>query len=106
VSQATLDEPSLPLVNLIVQLTPLREQKRDKCHPYFPPSTGETWKIPSTLPGGKAIEITLEDKKLEREKNQRISKLSVRWQGEPKREITHIEYLGWGDHGEAAPLFP
>ncbi|CEQ41844.1 SPOSA6832_03595 [Sporobolomyces salmonicolor] len=91
--------PALPLVSLIVQLTPLVEGRREKCHPYFPSEPGEEWELPSgTERPGEGIWIRLESK--DERDGARTSELSVGREGdEAGRRVTHVEYLGWRDHG-------
>ncbi|GAA5855511.1 hypothetical protein JCM8547_007864 [Rhodosporidiobolus lusitaniae] len=97
-SQA-ISAPPLPLINLIVQLTPLVEGRREKCHPYFPSSSGETWDIPSAgQEAGQGVWVRLEKK--EEKDGARTSELTVGKEGEAEgRKVTHVEYLGWRDHG-------
>ncbi|GAA5863837.1 hypothetical protein JCM3774_001173 [Rhodotorula dairenensis] len=95
----------LPPVNLVVQLTPLVEGRRAKCHPYFPDRVGETAAVPSPGDGTTpALWVRLE-KKEERD-GARESILRVGREGEQEgRRVVHLEYLGWRDHGvpESAP---
>ncbi|BGP23343.1 hypothetical protein Rt10032_c02g0913 [Rhodotorula toruloides] len=89
----------LPLINLIVQLTPLIEGRRQKCHPYFPTSVGETARIASS--GGvvgEGVWVRLEGK--EEKDGARESALRVGKEGDGEgRKVVHLEYLGWRDHG-------
>ncbi|BGP01314.1 Tyrosine-protein phosphatase 1 [Rhodotorula toruloides] len=91
--------PQLPLINLIVQLTPLIEGRRQKCHPYFPANVGETVRIASASgEEGEGVWVRLEEKG-ERE-GARESLVRVGKEGdETGRKVVHLEYLGWRDHG-------
>ncbi|GAA6004780.1 tyrosine-protein phosphatase [Rhodotorula paludigena] len=90
---------ALPLVNLIVQLTPLVEGRRQKCHPYFPSAVGQTWDLPSASgERGQGVWVRLE-RKDERD-GARTSELRVGREGDSEgRKVLHVEYLGWRDHG-------
>ncbi|GAA5892856.1 hypothetical protein JCM5296_006024 [Sporobolomyces johnsonii] len=98
-SSTSPSPPALPLVSLIVQLTPLVEGRREKCHPYFPSEPGEEWELPSsTERQGEGVWIRLESK--DERDGARTSELSVGKEGgETGRRVTHVEYLGWRDHG-------
>ncbi|TNY22800.1 protein-tyrosine phosphatase-like protein [Rhodotorula diobovata] len=89
----------LPLVNLVVQLTPLVEGRRQKCHPYFPATVGETARVPSEGgERGQGVWVRLERK--EESEGARTSELRVGREGdELGRRVVHVEYLGWRDHG-------
>ncbi|BGP14591.1 hypothetical protein JCM10213_001939 [Rhodosporidiobolus nylandii] len=91
--------PSLPMVNLVVQLTPLVEGRRQKCEPYFPAEVGEEWEIPSASnEEGQGVWVRLEKK--EEKDGARTSELVVGREGEKEgRKVVHLEYLGWRDHG-------
>ncbi|GAA5821274.1 hypothetical protein JCM11251_004547 [Rhodosporidiobolus azoricus] len=91
--------PSLPLINLIVQLTPLVEGRREKCHPYFPPEVGQKWDVPSASKElGQGVWVRLE--KQEEKEGARTSELTVGQEGETQgKKVVHVEYLGWRDHG-------
>lgn len=91
--------PDLPLVALVVQLTPLVEQRRDKCAAYFPRTRGETWDIaPAPDSPARALWVRLEGK--DENEARRVSRVRLGWAGdELGREVTHVEYLHWGDHG-------
>lgn len=87
----------LPLVNLIVQLTPLVEQGRSKCHPYFPRTVGETLRFSSATSGEVWVRL---DEKVEGD-GIRTSQFTVgKGADVTGRQVTHVEYRGWGDHGE------
>ncbi|BGO90154.1 hypothetical protein NBRC10512_002547 [Rhodotorula toruloides] len=89
----------LPLINLIVQLTPLVEGRRQKCHAYFPANVGETARIPSASgEEGEGVWIRLEEKR--ESEGARESLLGVGKEGDEQgRKVVHLEYLGWRDHG-------
>ncbi|KAI5476317.1 hypothetical protein MNV49_007888 [Pseudohyphozyma bogoriensis] len=91
----------LPLVSVILQLTPLKEQRRDKCHPYFPEDVGDSWTVPpkNVNTAKKGITVKLVSKETNRREQKRVSVLEVGWEGEEARQVTHVEYLAWGDHG-------
>lgn len=92
----------LPLVNLVVQLTPLVEGRRQKCHPYFPATVGETARVPSEGgERGQGVWVRLERK--EESEGARTSELRVGREGdELGRRVVHVEYLGWRDHGASS----
>ncbi|GAA5898547.1 protein tyrosine phosphatase family protein [Sporobolomyces salmoneus] len=107
--QSTSHKP-LPLINLIVQLTPLVEQNREKCAPYFPSDTlGEEWfwSPEDREDGGEeGIWVRYEGRaegESVREGNgdgERRSWLRVGREGDEEgRRVMHVEYLGWRDHG-------
>ncbi|GAA6002232.1 hypothetical protein JCM10207_003138 [Rhodosporidiobolus poonsookiae] len=99
-SSASSSAPSsLPLIQTIVQLTPLVEGSRAKCHPYFPPNIGERWDLPSaSKEAGQGVWVRL-DSKAEKD-GARTSELRVGKEGDEEgRRIVHLEYLGWRDHG-------
>ncbi|GAA5899449.1 hypothetical protein JCM8208_001649 [Rhodotorula glutinis] len=89
----------LPLINLVVQLTPLVEGRRQKCHPYFPSNVGETARLESASgEAGQGVWVRLEGK--EERDGARTSELRVGREGEDEgRRVVHVEYLGWRDHG-------
>ncbi|KAL8286960.1 hypothetical protein RQP46_003966 [Phenoliferia psychrophenolica] len=91
--------PDLPLIQLIIQLTPLVEQRREKCHAYFPRNQGETWAVaPAPESHAPALWVRLDAK--EESEGRRVSRVSLGWEGDSNgRVVTHVEYLGWGDHG-------
>ncbi|GAA5884602.1 hypothetical protein JCM6882_005317 [Rhodosporidiobolus microsporus] len=91
--------PSLPPINLVVQLTPLVEGRREKCHTYFPPNIGETWDVPSaSREAGQGVWVRLEGK--EEKDGARTSELTVGKEGKAEgKKVIHLEYLGWRDHG-------
>ncbi|GAA5967265.1 hypothetical protein JCM11641_000495 [Rhodosporidiobolus odoratus] len=91
--------PSLPMINLIVQLTPLVEGRREKCHPYFPSEAGQTSDVPSpSQEPGQGVWVKLEKK--EEKDGARTSELTVGKEGETQgHKVIHVEYLGWRDHG-------
>ncbi|GAA5976219.1 hypothetical protein JCM10908_005420 [Rhodotorula pacifica] len=95
----------LPPISLVVQLTPLVEGRRAKCHPYFPDHEGETATVSS--PGGhSASNVWIRLEKKEEREGARESLLYVGREGDQQgRRIVHLEYLGWRDHGvpESAP---
>lgn len=41
------------------------------------------------------------EKEVLKKEGRRVSKVRVGWKGQEGngREVTHVEYLGWGDHG-------
>ncbi|GAA5961034.1 hypothetical protein JCM3765_006509 [Sporobolomyces pararoseus] len=101
---------ALPFVNLVVQLTPLREGDREKCAPYFPATEGEgyVWNgIEDRLDGGEqSLSCSYQGESFDengkpwkrpkqRRKLLRLSKLS---EGSG-RDVLHVEYKGWRDHG-------
>ncbi|GAA5938411.1 tyrosine-protein phosphatase [Sporobolomyces koalae] len=101
-------DPKLARVKLIVQLTPLVEQHREKCAPYFPsdhPGEEWLWSSEDRQDGGTAgvwvrFEGRDETNKIEGE---RKSWLRVGKDGdETGRRVLHVEYLGWRDHGVPA----
>ncbi|GAA5836119.1 hypothetical protein JCM9279_002201 [Rhodotorula babjevae] len=89
----------LPLINLVVQLTPLVEGRRKKCHPYFPSNVGETAQLESASgEAGQGVWVRLEGK--EERDGARTSALRVGREGDAEgRRVVHVEYLGWRDHG-------
>ncbi|KAM0751640.1 phosphatases II [Meredithblackwellia eburnea MCA 4105] len=91
------DGIQLESISLIVQVTPLVEQNREKCSPYFPSTVGEVWEIPSAVPGNLPVFVGL--KKKEMGEGRRTSWITVGNEAGKEREIVHVEYLGWGDHG-------
>jgi protein-tyrosine phosphatase len=103
-SSSSNTPPPLPLIRTIVQLTPLVESRREKCHPYFPLEVGETWDVPSeSEEKGQGVWVKLESK-VEKD-GARTSQLRVGQEGSKEgRIVTHLEYLGWRDHG-ALTLF-
>jgi len=94
----------LPLINLVVQLTPLVEGRRQKCHPYFPSNVGETAQLASESgERGQGVWVRLDSK--EERDGARTSKLRVGREGDAEgRRVVHVEYLGWRDHGAPASL--
>ncbi|POY76783.1 hypothetical protein BMF94_0032 [Rhodotorula taiwanensis] len=97
---------ALPPIQLVVQLTPLVEGRRSKCHPYFPDQVGDTALVQpsSSSTQERGIWIRLESK--EEKDGARESKLRLGYEGDERgRQVTHLEYLGWRDHGvpESAP---
>lgn len=77
----------LPPPSLIIQLTPLVEGSRQKCHPYFPHAVGETLGVPGPR-GEKGVWVRLVGK--EKKDGRRTSQLLVGWDGEPLgRQVTH-----------------
>ncbi|KDE02875.1 hypothetical protein MVLG_06594 [Microbotryum lychnidis-dioicae p1A1 Lamole] len=98
--------PPLPRMKTIVQLTPLVEQRRQKCHPYFPNTIGETWFIQpdeaeNEGEGPEDVSVRLEGK-IDRADGSRESALRVGRRGQKEEEghlVTHLEYRGWSDHG-------
>jgi protein-tyrosine phosphatase len=98
-THAAGNNAELPLINLLVQLTPLVEQGRQKCHPYFPKEVGQTWELPSAEVEGESVWVRLDEKVAG--DGIRTSKLTVGKGGDEQgRKVVHIEYRGWGDHGE------
>ncbi|GAA6038887.1 hypothetical protein JCM8097_000554 [Rhodosporidiobolus ruineniae] len=91
--------PPLPQINLVVQLTPLVEGRRQKCHPYFPAEVGETWDLPSASgKAGQGVWVRLDGK--EEKDGARTSELRVGKEGDGQgKRVVHVEYLGWRDHG-------
>ncbi|GAA6058624.1 hypothetical protein JCM10212_004035 [Sporobolomyces blumeae] len=100
----------LPLVDLIVQLTPLVEQNREKCSRYFPADVGDEWIFNddddddhdddgvTRSNDRRGVWVRLEGK--EEADGARTSRLRVGHEGdETGRAVTHVEYLGWRDHG-------
>lgn len=102
------DFSPLPLIKTIVQLTPLVEQRRQKCQPYFPNTIGETWFLRSDRhdeeeDGPGDVWVRLESK-IDREDGSRESELRVGRRGQEQEEghrVTHLEYRGWNDHGQS-----
>ncbi|GAA5925440.1 hypothetical protein JCM3775_001411 [Rhodotorula graminis] len=97
--QASGPSEPLPLVNLVVQLTPLVEGRRQKCHPYFPTDFGATARLASASgEAGQGVWVRLEGK--EERDGARTSELRVGREGDDQgRRVVHVEYLGWRDHG-------
>ncbi|GAA5869620.1 hypothetical protein JCM16303_000526 [Sporobolomyces ruberrimus] len=98
----------LPLVQLIVQLTPLVEQNREKCSAYFPNAKGEEWVFDREDCEGQeeGIWVRYEGRDTEggEVEGERRSWLRLGKEGDEKgRRVLHVEYLGWRDHGE--PFF-
>lgn len=91
--------PDLPLIALIVQLTPLVEQRREKCSAYFPRIQGETWEVKPALDStARSLWVRLDSK--DESEARRVSRISLGWAGDAvERQVTHVEYLHWGDHG-------
>ncbi|KAK4051808.1 hypothetical protein OIV83_002513 [Microbotryomycetes sp. JL201] len=103
-AQAAVPETSsLEPPNLIVQLTPLVENGRRKADPYFPAQPGQTARIDSSESELRPWFIRLDDKQ-ERD-GVRTSRLSLATSVDSldddsnTKKLTHVEYLGWGDHG-------
>ncbi|SCV74156.1 BQ2448_6588 [Microbotryum intermedium] len=96
----------LPRIKTIVQLTPLIEQRRQKCHPYFPNKIGETWFLnpdgdQNEGEGPDDVWVRL-DSKVKRQDGSRESELRVGRRGQRQAEghrVRHLEYRGWSDHG-------
>ncbi len=96
----------LPPVNLVVQLTPLVEGRRAKCHPYFPDREGETATVSPSTGKGTAPPLWVRLEKKEEREGARESVLRVGRQGDREgRRIVHLEYLGWRDHGTLTLLY-
>ncbi|KAM0788429.1 hypothetical protein ACM66B_001565 [Microbotryomycetes sp. NB124-2] len=101
--RAASDAAPLEPPNLIIQLTPLVENGRRKADPYFPAQTGQTARIDPSDSSARPWFIRLDDKR-ERD-GVRSSRLSLAASVESLedadacRKLTHVEYLGWGDHG-------
>ncbi|BGP30646.1 hypothetical protein JCM10296v2_002403 [Rhodotorula toruloides] len=95
----SLSAPKLPPINLIVQLTPLVEGRRQKCHPYFPANVGETARIASASgEEGEGVWVRLEEKR--ESEGARESLVRVGKEGDEQgRRVAHLEYLEWRDHG-------
>lgn len=101
----------LPPIHLVVQLTPLVEGRRAKCHPYFPDREGETATVsPPSAGKGAAPSLWVRLEKKEEREGARESVLRVGREGDHEgRRVVHLEYLGWRDHGTqsfATTLFP
>ena len=90
----------LPPINLVVQLTPLVEGRRAKCHPYFPDREGKTATVSPSAGKGAASPLWIRLEKKEEREGARESVLRVGRQGDQEgRRVVHLEYLGWRDHG-------
>ncbi|GAA6055465.1 hypothetical protein JCM3770_002841 [Rhodotorula araucariae] len=91
--------PPLPLINLVVQLTPLVEGRRQKCHPYFASAVGErVCLLNPTAEPGQGVWVRLD--KQEARDGARTSELHIGREDDPHgRRVVHVEYLGWRDHG-------
>ncbi|GAA5843311.1 hypothetical protein JCM5353_005271 [Sporobolomyces roseus] len=96
-------DPNLSPIQLIIQLTPLIEQNREKCAPYFPSDReGEEWiwETEDREDGGVGTVWVRYEGRIEGERGERRSRLRVgNEEGEEGREVIHVEYLGWRDHG-------
>jgi len=111
-SSSSSSRSSLPLINLIVQLTPLSEGGREKCHPYYPPPCSEegeeSWSFDSQtrrerFDGGKqGIKVTRLEKSLDHDDQEDERRRWLRIENiDRTRTVMHVEYLGWRDHGES-----
>lgn len=75
--------------NLIVMVTPLMERGRLKCLKYWPD-------LNDSMDPGNGLKVTCMK---ERESPSMIERDLVVVRGSESREITHIQYTAWPDHG-------
>lgn len=100
-AHAASGEPPLAPPSLLLQLTPLVEKGHQKAHPYFLEEVGRRAAIgPVEGVTARGVWVRLEGKT--REVGYRRSELTVGWEGEEEgRRVTHVEYMGWSDHGQS-----